>query len=624
MSKEQGQSWDLDSEFAAGDSAALEAALAELADLVAAIEARHAELANADADQAAAGTAAAAKVAAAQAVFKLAEQAERIAADLETHAECRLSVDGKDEAAAQLVGRLQAVDKRLAAATEPLRQFQLRATDAAVDAYLADAAVAPSEFQLRHARRRRRELLPLAQENLVTSLAQDGIKAWGRLYDQLAGTIACDCDVAGDGRTRRLGLAEATGLLLGTDEARRERAWRAINAAWEEHGESCAAAINAIAGWRLEMCAQRAGPDRPVHFLDAPLHDNRIDVRTLESLLEVAEEGAPLARRAARLQAKAYGKSRYAPWDMRAPSPARGEERPLPYAEAVGLIADAYGRVEPQMGDFVRMMAAKRWIEGTVGPRKRPGAYCTEFLRSRTPRVYMTYTGSANDAIVLAHELGHAFHAWTMRDLPDSQCGYGMAVAETASTFGESVVRDALLARAETPAAKLAIVWEEATALTAFLLNIPARFTFERELYEARAERPLLPAELCERMAAAWRRWYGDCLAEPDPLFWASKLHFYIADLSFYNFPYLFGYLFSLGVHGRRQALGDEFFPRYRALLRDTGRMTAEDLAAKHLAVDLARPAFWRDTLATLAPRIDLLERLVEETAEEAGKEGPV
>lgn len=606
MPREQGESWDLDSEYAGGDPAALKADFAELAELTAAIEARHAELAGAAADEPA-------TVAAAQAVFRLAEQARRQAADLETYAECRLSVDSQDATAARLVGRLQAVTKRLDAAIEPLRQFQLRGSDAAIERYLDDAAVAPSDFQLRHARRRRNELLPLAQENLVAGLAQDGIKAWGRLYDQLAGTIACACDLDGDGRTQRLGLAEATGLLLGADEPRRERAWRAINDAWDGHSESCAAALNAIAGWRLEMCRQRPGTGPPVHFLTAPLHDNRIDAATLDALLDVAEAGAPLARRAARLQARAYGKRRYAPWDMRAPSPARGEERPLPYAEAVNLIADAYGRVDAQMGDFVHTMAAKSWIEGTVGPRKRPGAYCTEFRRSRTPRVYMTYTGSANDAIVLAHELGHAFHAWTMRDLPDSQCDYGMAVAETASTFGESIVRDALLARAETPAAKLAIVWEEATALTAFLLNIPARFTFERELYEARAERPLLPTELCERMSASWQRWYGDCLAEPDPLFWASKLHFYIADLSFYNFPYLFGYLFSLGVYGRRSAFGDEFFPRYRALLRDTGRMTAEDLAAKHLDVDLTRPDFWRETLATLGPRIDLLERLIEE-----------
>ena len=604
MRIEQGESWDLESEYAAGDETALGEDLARLETLLEAIEGHHAALESADRPKA---------VPAAQASFALTEQSRRIADDIETYAECRLSVDSQDEAAQRLLGRLQAAAKRLATAVEPLGQFQQRAPDAAIDAYLKDPVVAPSKFAVHHVRRRRHELLPLAQENLVSSLGQDGIHAWGRLYDQLAGTIACEVEV--EGKRERMGLAQATGLLLGPDDALRERGWRAINHAWEEHGESCAAAINAIAGWRLEMCRQRSKPGASVHFLDAPLHANRIEAATLNALLQAAEEAAPLARRAASLQANAYGKQRYGPWDLRAPAPAQGEAQPLPYADALALIADAYGSVDRQMGDFVRMMAANGWIEGTAGPRKRPGAYCTEFRRSRAPRVFMTYTGGGSDVITLAHELGHAFHAWTMRDLPDSQCEYGMAVAETASTFGESVVRDAMLARAETPAAQLEIVWEEAAALAAFVLNIPARFTFEGGLYEARAERPQRPAELCERMSSAWQHWYGDCLAEPDPLFWASKLHFYISGLSFYNFPYLFGYLFSLGVYARREALGDEFFPRYQALLRDTGRMTAEELAAKHLEVDLTVPDFWRETLATLEPRIDRLAELTRQAA---------
>ena len=143
---------------------------------------------------------------------------------------------------------------------------------------------------------------------------------------------------------------------------------------------------------------------------------NRISHTTLDTVLAVAEESIPLARRAALLQAKAYGKDQYGPWDQRSPAPTgNGEDRPIPYTEALELIASAYRSVDPAMGEFVEMMAERQWIEGTVGPRKRPGAYCTGFPKSRTPRVYMTYTGGASDVITLAHELGHAFHSWTMR-----------------------------------------------------------------------------------------------------------------------------------------------------------------------------------------------------------------
>ena len=610
----QGPRWDLASEYPAPDSAEIEEDLARLASLLDEVERLNAALVPLLATAGALSVGAAqGGIEAARRVFALSEEAAPLLRDPGVYANCRLSVDSGDEGAQALRGRLQSHRKRFAELAEPLAQFLDRAPDDVVEAWLADEATAPARFSVEHSRKRRHELLGIEEETLAAALAEDGIHAWGRLYDQLSGTLTCEVMLGNEART--VGLAEASGLMLKPDDALRENAWRAVNGAWEEHAESCAAAINAIAGWRLEMCRRRSRGGPSVHFLDAPVHLNRISRATLDTLLEVAAEAVPLARRAARLQARAYGKERYGPWDQRAPAPAGGDSgdraAPIAYGEAMDLIAASYGAVAPRMGEFVKMMADRRWIEGTVGERKRPGAYCTGFDKSRTPRVYMTYTGGASDVITLAHELGHAYHSWVMRDLPDCQRRYGMSLAETASTFGEATVRDALLERAGTPADELAIVWEEASALVAFILNIPARFDFEKGLCEARAERPLRPAELNAMMSEAWEKWYGDSLAEPDPLFWASKLHFYISGLSFYNFPYLFGYLFSLGVYARRDGLGDEFYPRYEALLRDTGRMTAEDLAQRHLEVDLTRPGFWRETVAGLESRIDRFEALV-------------
>ena len=608
-----GESWNLASEYPAADAPELDADLGKLHSLLDDIERRNASLtphigsAEAPADA----------IAEARTIHTLTDDAGCLLRDPNTYAQCCLSVDSQDEAAQALLGRLQGAAKRFAAATAPLAQFLDLAPDAVVEAFLDDPATAPARFAVLHARKRSSERLPLEQETLVSSLSQDGIEAWSRLYDQLAGTLTCA--VEENGETHHMGLAQTCGLLLDADDSRRERGWRAINGAWEQHAESCAAAINAISGWRLEMCRQRGRNGSAVHYLDAPAHANRITRDTLEALLGVAEESVPLARRAALLQAKAYGKERYGPWDTRAPAPASADAAGvIGYREALNLIRDAYASVDPSMGEFVDMMDRKRWIEGTVGPRKRPGAYCTSFRKSRTPRVYMTYNGGASDVITLAHELGHAFHAWVMRDLPDSQSRYGMSLAETASTFGETVVRDALLQRAESSgdsAQMLDIVWEEVGALVSFVLNIPTRFEFERRFYDARAERPQRPEELKEMMRDAWRKWYGESLSEPDAMFWASKLHFYISGISFYNFPYLFGYLFSQGIYARRASFGAEFFPRYEALLCDTGRMTAEELAAKHLDANLSQRDFWRDSVARLAERVDVFDRLVAERA---------
>ncbi|MEM9622025.1 MAG: M3 family oligoendopeptidase [Pseudomonadota bacterium] len=600
-----GPDWDLSDEYDDVEDPRLTADLGELDQLLGQVNELN-KLLNAAADDLQ-------RVPVAQQIAKLSEQGQRLLGNVATFANCLLSVDSQHDGAQRLNGDLQNIYKRWGDLFEPLSQFIDAAEDTVVEAYLADPELQPAAFKVHHGRQRRHENLSLSEEALVNGLSQDGIHAWGQLYDQLSGSL--DCEVQVDNEVQTMGIAQASGLLSSPSDKQRQHAWQAINAAWQGHEESCAAAINAIAGWRLEMCKQRS-QQQPVHYLDAPVHMNRISRGTLDQLLAVAADNRPMAQRAARLQARAYGKAGYGPWDVRAPAPQlenTADDEPIPFAQAIDIIAAAYAEVDPSMGDFVRTMVANQWVEGSVGPHKRPGAYCTNFAKSRHPRVYMTYTGGQSDIITLAHELGHALHSWVMRDLPASQLSYGMSLAETASTFGETLVRDSLLSVATTPQQKLDIMWEEMSALTAFVLNIPARFEFEQALYERRQQRPLRPAELSTLMSEAWQNWYGESLAEPDPMFWASKLHFYISGLSFYNFPYLFGYLFSLGVYQQRRAGGADFYNRYVELLRDTGRMSAEDLAEKHLRVRLDQPAFWQETLNGLSARVDAFEQLLDE-----------
>ena len=67
----------------------------------------------------------------------------------------------------------------------------------------------------------------------------------------------------------------------------------------------------------------------------------------------------------------------------------------MPYPEGLSTVAKAVGDVDASIGEFVRMMDKRRWIEGSEGDAKRPGAYCTMFSKSRAPRVYLSaYNGS--------------------------------------------------------------------------------------------------------------------------------------------------------------------------------------------------------------------------------------
>lgn len=243
------------------------------------------------------------------------------------------------------------------------------------------------------------------------------------------------------------------------------------------------------------------------------------------------------------------------------------------------------------------------------------------FAKSRTPRVYLSdYNGGAQLLLTLAHELGHAFHSWQMRDLPEAQLSYPMNLAETASIFFETVVGNKLFAKAATPAERFSILWGDAENAATFLLNIPARFRFEEELCERRKAGKLSVDDLDDAMVRAWQRYYGDALAGTDKagVFSQSKLHFYLTGISFYNWPYSFGYLFALGVYAeyeRGNGEGVAFSKMYRALLRDTGRMDAEGVVEKHLGGRIDDEEFWMRAIAVAEGKVGMLEEVAREVA---------
>ncbi|MFW7377988.1 MAG: M3 family oligoendopeptidase [Oligoflexus sp.] len=516
--------------------------------------------------------------------------------NLATYAQSALSVDGSIEDAKILLGQAQSLQAKANAAFQAHNMWLSLAPEATIAQYLADPTCQADSFFVSRLRLKREQILSLAEEELIKQLEIDGPTAWGNLYDQISSQLQCQLEI--DGKAEQFGLAQTTSLLESPDPDLRQKAYRSIEAAWQSQQEACAASVNALAGWRLQLYERRSFK-KPMHFLDDPLVTNCIEIDTLNAMMDSIAEYRDVARQALRQQTQILGLERLGPWDLFAPYPQSqgGGERLYTFDEAIQLIKEAFSQVHQDMSDFVDMMVQSRWVEGTVSEHKRPGAYCTKFLKSRTPRIYMTYNGGMKDIITLAHELGHAFHNWVIRDLPLQEISYPMTLAETASILSQTVVNRHLMNLAHSEEDKQAVLWTDAREAEAFLLNIPVRFTFEKAVYEKRQEQVLSPKVLNDLMSQAWRDWYGDTLSEPNRLFWASKLHFHISGLSFYNFPYSFGYLFSLGVLAQKKKLQVDFYPAYINLLRDTGRMTAEELAQKHLAVDLRKPEFWLDSL---------------------------
>lgn len=459
-------------------------------------------------------------------------------------------------------------------------------------------------FALNERRARAGRRLDADRENLANDLAVDGYHAWSDMYYAVVGRINIEVEV--EGAKKAVSPGQAANLLAHPDRDVRRQVFAKYEQAWEDNAELLSSCLNHIAGFRLSLYRHRGWDD----VLSEPLEINRMSAQTLAAMWDTIAKGKAKLGQYFKAKADLMGIDQLAWYDLDAPltlpSSARSEaQATMAYDQGAEFIVAQFERFDPYLAKFAAAALENRWVEAEDRPGKRAGGFCTSFPQSKQSRIFMTYSGTLSNVATLAHELGHAYHQHVMDGLPQLNQRYAMNVAETASTFAELLVADAAIQHAAAPEQRLILLDDKIQRTVAFFMNIHARFLFETRFYERRKQGLVSSEELNEMMLAAQREAYLDGLSQYHPYFWASKLHFYITGTPFYNFPYTFGYLFSLGIYARAQVEGPAFTDKYRALLRDTGRMRVEDLARKHLGVDLTRPDFWQDAVNLALADVD-------------------
>ena len=470
-------------------------------------------------------------------------------------------------------------------------------------------ALAGAQNYLTRLRDEARRAMTAEKEILATDLGVDGIQAWGRLYDTVSAKLEFDM-VYADGRQQRLPMSQRRSLMEHPDRRVRQAAFEGGNAAWQAVEDTAAAALNAIGGTRLTLNRHR-GVD---HFLDIALFQAAISRKTLDAMFEALMANLEIPRRILRLKASSMARQNLAWFDLGAPLDLPDQEK-LSWDKAHALVGNSFDRAYPALGKFfTQQVIGKNWVDWEPRVGKRPGGFCTSSMLNKESRIFMTFNESLGDVLTLAHESGHAYHGAMMRDVRPYARGYPMTLAETASTFGENVLMNGILDDpSRTDREKATILDIEIGHGAVYLLDIPVRYEFEKTFYQQRAEGPLSVTQLKELMVRTQRRILGDALEAggEDPYFWASKLHFYITGITFYNFPYTFGYLLSRGLYAMFKAEGASFLPKYEEFLRRAGSDTAENVVKQTIGRDIETVEFWREAIESLAEPLEQLQVLL-------------
>ena len=454
---------------------------------------------------------------------------------------------------------------------------------------LEDEKLHELSFVLTERRTNAVQRLSEKEEMLINKLSVDGYHGWGQMYDTVVGSMQIPFEE--NGHVSYLSVGQAANKFSHPNREVRKKVFVEWEKAWNEKGALLSKTLNHLAGFRLNTYEMRNWDN----VLKEPLEYNRMDEKTLTAMWRVISNNKKPLVEFLNRKAKLLGLEKLSWFDVDAPI--GKTETKMTYQEGAEFILDHFAKFGEEMTSFAKTAFENNWIEAEDRQGKRPGGFHTYFPESAQSRIFMTYSGTPSNVSTLAHELGHGFHTYAMKDMHTLNRNYAMNVAETASTLAEMIVSDAAVKNASSEEEKLVLLEDKIQRSVALLMNIHARFIFETSFYEERRKGLVSKERLNELMVTAQKEAFRDALEEYHPSFWGSKLHFYITGVPFYNFPYTFGYLFSLGIYAKAIQEGKGYEDKYIALLKDTASMTVEELSKKHLDVDLTDDAFWESAI---------------------------
>lgn len=441
------------------------------------------------------------------------------------------------------------------------------------------------------------------EEALLAKLKTTGSLAWTKLQETLTSTM--EIVLPQDGKTYP--LPAIRNMAYNADAAIRKAAYEAELHAYGHVSYSVCAALNAIKGEVLTECELRGYSS----VLEKTLADSRMSQKALDSMLLAIKKSLGAFEAYFLKKAELLGHKDGLPfYDLFAPIGKM--EKTYTYEQAQDIVIEHFTSFSPKLGQYAKNAFRNRWIDVYPRQKKRGGAFCSNLHCIGESRILTNFTGSLSDVITLAHELGHGYHGHCLKESTYLNSDYPMPIAETASTFCETIVKKGILKTAS-DSEKVFLIENDLCDHAQVIVDIYSRYLFEHSVFEKREEGPLSVASLCEMMLQAQKEAYGKGLKENEkhPYMWLCKPHYYDADYNYYNFPYAFGLLFALGLYEKYQTDKDSFPDKYDKLLSATGSASLNQVAAI-AGIDIEEEGFFSSGLHAITQEIEQFLSLIE------------
>lgn len=439
------------------------------------------------------------------------------------------------------------------------------------------------------------------EEKIINTKNVTGVNALTTLYDSMTNRYVFKMEVAGE--VKEMTRGELMSYVRSDDADLRARAYQELYRVYGSDGDILGQMYQIIVrDWKNEEVTLRHHKS-PISARNLA---NDLPDEVIDLLLSVAEKNTGIFQRFFKLKAKLLGVKKLRRYDVYAP--VAKADKAYAYDKAYAKVMESFTDFDPRFAEMAERVFAQDHLDAEVRKGKRGGAFCATVTPDLTPWVLLNYQGKTDDVATMAHELGHAIHSM----LADKHSLFTqhacLPLAETASTFGEMMLVDRLLAEEPDEAVKRDLLFKQMD---------DAYATIQRQsffaLFEKQAHQMIADGASVDELSAAYmenlKKQFGSAVevSEEFKWEWVSIPHIY--QVPFYVYAYAFGQLLVLSLYKQFKAEGESFKPKYIKMLSAGGSEAPMQVLAE-AGVDVTKASFWQGGFDVLDALVDQLEKI--------------
>lgn len=532
-------------------------------------------------------------------IVRASEETARILNKAYAFAALSFAADTQDQNAQSLMGRVQQFAAEIQNRT---LFFNLWWKD--VDEANAERLMNASgdyRYYLEEIRHFKPYTLSEPEEKAINLKDVTGSSALITLYDAMTNRYVFKLTVDGD--EKELTRAQLQPYMQGPDADLRARAYQELYRVYGENGPILGQMYQTRArDWYNENILMRKfSSPMSVRNLANDVPDEAVNV-----LMDVTKKNAGIFQCYFKLKAKQLGMDKLRRYDIYAPMVK--SDKDFEFDTAAKMVLESFGAFDPKVGELAQRVFDQDHLDSEVRKGKQGGAFCASINPENTPYVLMNYTGRARDVATLAHELGHAIHAMLASHHSVFTFHSSLPLAETASTFGEMMLTEKLLAEETDEAVRRDILFKQMDDAFATILRQIYFALFEREAH-AMIQNNASTDELSAAYMENLKEQFGDSVELSDEFKWEWVSIPHIYHTPFYVYAYAFGQLLVFSLYQQYKAEGESFKPKYLKILSSGGSESPEKILSD-AGISIRSPDFWQGGFDVLSRMVDELEKL--------------